>query len=397
MGKKVPRRGRGGGLPGLVFKGLRGVPGDDGPGPWVGTEIPYPKTSGRNAWCAAAGKHRTINEQNRMAISNNSTYIPTINEFLAHWSQCNEAYAPKALVVRVPNNTTVNLTQFTALRDGLQAQQNLVQSRLNLQWIARGNIELRKTELLKQFHLFTGVLDSYYLNTDFYSARPLAPGLGFGQEAFSRPLVDAMTLWESMNEGPAPAGRTLPLVLADTTTQGAFASAIAALQFAYAVERRKAQDVTLARSGRNRIQDRAYEVMKVYRDAVPTELPQFPDLVETLPRLTPAPGHTPAPVNASAVFEAPNSSKVVYEASADAMLHSYQLRGTVGDEYSDEDAIVIASHEPGESREFVTPFGLNQPGAKVALKVYVILTTGNEAGSGAMFVERPANVQPLAA
>ena len=44
-------------------------------------------------------------------------------------------------------------------------------------------------------------------------------------------------------------------------------------------------------------------------------------------------------------------------------------------------------------REFITPFGLNQPGARVALKVYVILNTGNEAGSAAMFVQRPASVQ----
>ena len=47
---------------------------------------------------------------------------------------------------------------------------------------------------------------------------------------------------------------------------------------------------------------------------------------------------------------------------------------------------------PNDPREFVMPFGLNQPGAEVAQKVYVILTTGNEAGSAAMFVERPANV-----
>lgn len=67
--------------------------------------------------------------------------------------------------------------------------------------------------------------------------------------------------------------------------------------------------------------------------------------------------------------------------------------GNVGEEFSDEDAIVIATNVP---REFVTPFGLNQPGAQVALKVYVILSTGNEAGCGAMFVQRPASL-PMAA
>jgi len=40
---------------------------------------------------------------------------------------------------------------------------------------------------------------------------------------------------------------------------------------------------------------------------------------------------------------------------------------------------------------------LNQPGAQVAFKVYVILNTGNEAGSAALLVERPANVELLAA
>ena len=65
-------------------------------------------------------------------------------------------------------------------------------------------------------------------------------------------------------------------------------------------------------------------------------------------------------------------------------------------DYSDEDAVVIATNEPGAPREFVTPFGLNQPGVHVALKVFVILTTGNEAGSAAMFVQRSVSV-PLAA
>ena len=67
-----------------------------------------------------------------------------------------------------------------------------------------------------------------------------------------------------------------------------------------------------------------------------------------------------------------------------------------GDDYSEEDAVVIATNEPGAAREFVTPFALNQPGARVALKVYVVLNTGNEAGSAALFVQRPVSV-PLAA
>ncbi len=60
-------------------------------------------------------------------------------------------------------------------------------------------------------------------------------------------------------------------------------------------------------------------------------------------------------------------------------------------------AIVTASCDPSEPREFVTTVGLTQPGAEIALKVYVVLSTGNESGSAVMLVERPASVELLAA
>ena len=333
-----------------------------------------------------------------MAITGPASYIPTMNEFVAHWALCNAALpVGTPLVIRQLNNVTMTQVQFAALRDTLQAQQNTIQSCLTAQQIARGVINLKKAALLEQFALFTSLLDGYFRNTEFYAARPLAPGLGFGQENFTRPLTDMMSLWEKINGGPAPAGVTLPLLLPDTTAQSTFASAVSSLQFSYAEERRKAQEVAIARAKRDLLMAQAYEVMKTYREAVPAKLSAHPQLVSTLPRLTPVPGHTPEAVNASAVFQAPDATRVVYEESNDGLLARYELRGHVGEEYHDEDAVVIASNLPEASREFVTTFGLTQPGAQVALKVYVILTTGNEAGSAPMLVQRPSLVLPLAA
>jgi hypothetical protein len=124
-----------------------------------------------------------------MAITGNASYIPTMNEFIAHWAQCNTALAPAALLVRLPDNTTKTQAQFVTLRDLLQTQQNTVQSCLTVQQIARGNIFLKKIELLSWFNMFTSLLDGYYQNTDFYAARPYAPVLTAGQEAFTRPMV----------------------------------------------------------------------------------------------------------------------------------------------------------------------------------------------------------------
>ena len=95
-------------------------------------------------------------------------------------------------------------------------------------------------------------------------------------------------------------------------------------------------------------------------------------------------------MNVSGIFQAPDASKVTYAASADGDLQEYQLRGTVGEHYAEDDAVVVASHQPADPREFVTTFGLTQPGAKVALKAFVILTTGNESGSATMVISRPA-------
>ena len=328
----------------------------------------------------------------------NAVYIVRMNEFLAHWAECNTKLPPATpLLVRLPEtNTLVTRAQFETMRNNLQTQQGVVQSRLGSLQLVRGSILTQKTTLLGLFNDFTTRLDANFRNTNVYRLRPYAPGINYGQSTFSSALGDALVCWTEVNAGPAPAGVTLPLVLPDGTTKDSFASGVSSLQFNYADEKSKGAKVTLERGNRNDLQVTAYEVMKAYRETVPDKLAAFPVLVESMPRLSPLPGHTPQAVNASAVFEAPDASKVVYDASTDAMLQSYELRGNVGDEYSDEDAIVIATNGPGAAREFVTPFGLNQPGAEVALKVFVILTTGNEAGSAVLLVQRPLAL-PLAA
>ena len=69
----------------------------------------------------------------------------------------------------------------------------------------------------------------------------------------------------------------------------------------------------------------------------------------------------------------------------------------MGDHYDDDDAVVVATNAPGVPREFVTTFGRTQPGAQIALKVFVVLNSGNEAGSAAVELERPAEEQQQAA
>lgn len=314
--------------------------------------------------------------------------------FSQHWLTGNTKLgALKHIKIGLADKSEITQLIFDGWRTTLQTQQNAVQAALTTSQIARGNVNVMKTSLLEKFGLFTSLLDGYFKGTGFYEARPYAPTFNDGKENFLRPLGAMMNLWAAINVGIAPAGVTLPLVLGDNTDQGAFASSLSALIFEFADLEKKELLLAVARGDRNVTQGKAYETMRQYREVALDKYVLHPEMIESLPRLTPLPGHTPARVNASAVLEGQDQSKIIYDASTDSMLASYELRGNGGDEYSDEDAIVIATNEPGASREFVTPFGLNQPGAKVSFKVFVIVTTGNEAGSAAMIVQRPVSVQ----
>lgn len=284
---------------------------------------------------------------------------------------------------------------FDGLTNALSAQQTVVLTRQTEREIARASINLQKERLLGRLNQFNTMFDANYRRTEFYDSRPYAPSITDGQETFSRAILKVVSVWEELNEGPAPSGVVLPIVLPatpdlpGTMAVGELASAISTLQFAYRTELKKGTRVDIARSKRNLIQEDLYEILLAYRENVPGKMSAFPELVDTMPRLTPLPGHTPEPVNASAVFEAPDKSKVVHDASTDPLLQHYQLRGCIGPDWNEDDAVVVATHSPNEPREFITTFGLNQPGVQVVFKLYVMLTTGNEAGSAPMVVQRP--------
>jgi hypothetical protein len=93
-----------------------------------------------------------------MPISNNSSYVPTMNEFIAHWGQVNAAINPD-LTVPAPDGTAMTLSGFSGLRDSLQAQFQILVGFLNDKEIARGSIRLLKEKMLAHFNEFNAMLD----------------------------------------------------------------------------------------------------------------------------------------------------------------------------------------------------------------------------------------------
>jgi hypothetical protein len=335
-----------------------------------------------------------------MAISSNASYIPTANEFLAHWASV-DAFLGAGSPMVLPVNPGIipagfNRSGLVVLRDTLQANLDTVQEELNDVEIARGGIRLLKVALMRRLSLFIEVVVGYYAVTEFIDAKPRMPNEGDGEESFLRPMKDAKSLWVKLNAEPAPAGLTLPITVNVGTNEvpelvnvAQFTAMVTELQVAYEGVAQAEQDLRLARAVRDKTMRSIYAVLLSYRTAVLPRIAGNEPLIETLPRLTPEPGHTPDAVNASAVFEAPDAARVVHSESEDADFKEYQLRGAVGDDADTEDAVVLATHAARVPEEFVSTFGLTQPGAAVTLWVYVVTEDGNERGSAKMVVRRP--------
>lgn len=321
-----------------------------------------------------------------MAITGNASYIPTTNDFLAHWGDVNTALPPLVPLILRSGMTRAGLV---TARDELQTLLDVAQDDLNDVELARGALDLLKVPLLARVNEFNGILDAYYTGTKYHAARPLAPSITEGEEGFTEPLRDMKSLWVKLNAAPAVPGVALPLLLDGGLTQAQFVTMLGELRTGYSDMADAEQDLKLTRSQRDALMGTIYESLKAYRLAVPARLPNNAPLLATLPRLTPEGGHTPEAVNASAVFVPPDQARVVYDASTDADLKEYQLRGNAGGTFKSEDAVVIATNGPTATREFLTGFALTQPGAKVALCVYVVTNAGHEKGGTPMVVTRP--------
>lgn len=335
-----------------------------------------------------------------MPISSNASYIPTANEFLAHWAQVNDSLTPLPNLLVLAGGITIDAMED--LRDDLIDKQQAVQSTLNGRQIAKNTITFIRGVLMEGLSKLNGVLDTYYADTIYGTTRPKMPGAAVPHQEFADPMMDAKDMWARVEEAPVPAGAVLPLVLPVNTPPlmgqpaatgmdlAQFSLVLNMLQDAYAALRRADKDLELARKERNEVQSRIYEALKNYRTAVPARLATGHVLLETLPKLSPDGTRTPDGVNASAVFVPPDKAKVVFEASTDPDLAGYELHAVAGDEWSAEDAEVVATLPAGaDPREFLTTFSLNQPGAAASFSVYVVLNTGNSKGSAPMTIQRP--------
>ena len=335
-----------------------------------------------------------------MALVNNSSYIPTTNDFLSHWAQVDEALSPGAFVLPEEPGLippSFNRSGLVALRTTLLDNLQVIQDKLNDVQIASGRIRLLKQKLYARLNLFLEVVDGFYASTEYLAARPDAPGITAGEERFVDPLRDMKSLWAKLNAAPAPAGLTLPIILQvgtpelpETVTLAQFNTMLDLLVQRYQEHGDAEQALTLARSRRDKTMKFIRAVLISYRTAVLPKIAGNQPLIDTIPRVTPEPGHTPDPVQVSAAFVAPNKAVGSYTESDDGDFKDYQIVAAVGEDATLEDAIPLETRTARTPAPFETTFGLGAPDSAISLWVIVRTKDGNERASDKVVVHRPA-------
>jgi hypothetical protein len=315
-------------------------------------------------------------------ISGPSSYISTIEEFLAHWARVNaDAAAGGGLETR-DGKTRADLV---ALRTTLNDSLSDVQDKLNGKEIDRARVENAKGGLLaRSQELGRRLRGMLPVDSPYLKALPEMPLQSSAQEAFLKPVRDCFNLWTRV------AGAGMVFKLSENFALADYETALDALVELYGVLNTAIMDLKLAREMRNKLQTAARALLGGYRPAVEGLFAPDSPLVLTIPLLSPKPGHTPEPVAAQAVYDAAaNESVITFTESNEADLAEYQVRGVPGAEYDGEDEVVLATIPKGAPREYRTDFSLSEPGTAASFKVFVVLTSGNEAGSNTVTVARP--------
>ncbi|MEN9576934.1 MAG: hypothetical protein RL077_1878 [Verrucomicrobiota bacterium] len=321
-----------------------------------------------------------------MPIEGPASFLPTTDEFLAHWGLVNTALAPGALVL--PAGTTrANLDTHRTALGGLHTA---VQAAINDVEMARADLDDRKGALHARLTQFNEKARAYLGTTTLARSLPKVPTLSEGQGAWLPVFDDMENLWTRANALAPVGGFTPPLLLLGGYALAAFSADFGLLRGAYKTITTKEVDLRVKRGEREDLENVIYPILKSYREAMPTFFAPEHALVTTLPRLTPEAGSTPDAVVASGVWDVGTlMAKITWGASAAADLKRYEVRWSPGSSYSAADESVLGSVAPDGAREFSTAQGLDAPGAVGVFRVYVITETDNEKGSNTVKVTRP--------
>lgn len=319
-----------------------------------------------------------------MPFSGPSSYLVTIDEFIGHWTDVNADLSPGNITV----NGVVSLAVLQIQRTSLATAMTDLTEGINLWEGHRTDRDNYKAVIREKMRQVGGVVRGMMSSSAYVGQLPdlIRPSDNSGK--WITAMDDFEHLWTQINADP-PDGFSAPMLLSGGYTLAMFTAINTALRTTFTAVTQTDQDVDRLRDERDLIYFQIRDELVLYRQAVEGMFPAGHPLIESLPRVSPLPGHTPDPVSLSGDWNAGTlKADLSWTASADPDLASYSIRRSGATPYDPTTEVVVDSVLPGVL-SLSTNAGLVTPGATMGFKVYVVLSTGNERGSNAVPIEHP--------
>lgn len=323
-----------------------------------------------------------------MPITSIGSYLTTANQIVPHWADVDADRAAKSLAaLLLPGN--YSLANFEAERDALETALIGLEDLENTFQLATGDRDSQKDNIRERLRQFRAAGTLYLAGTAYPQATPTLPHLNTTESRFLKPLDDMASLWARIDAETTIPGFTAPLLLTGGYSLAGFTADLAALRGAYRAVADADNDLNIARKQRDGLLDSIRSQMQKYHMAIELEYGPGHPFVESLPALTPTAGSTPDAVTLNGDWDAVTMEGVLsWDESSDPNLAAYKIRMSPGATYSSANATVVGNISPG-TLEHRTTAGLSDSGDVASFKVFVVRTTGNEAGSNTVTITRP--------
>ena len=317
-------------------------------------------------------------------ISAIGTYLPTVQEFITHWTQANAELGASPVLLQ----GGFTLANLQADRAALEAAILALQPVDNTRSSTASDRDIKKSAIRARLVQFRAIAIGQLAGSLYIRALPKMPRFSVNEATYLAAFDDMANLWGQINTAP-PAGFTAPLVLQGGYTQADFAAEVAALRATFLAANAAIVNARIARERRDLLLPNLRARLRQYRSVAKGRIPVTSPLLNTVPALSPPPGSTPAPVAVGGSWNAAQGKGVLtWIASTNTTLASYSVRTAPAPTYKTTDETAIASVAPSVTT-FATSDGLTAPGAVALFRVYVVLTTGNERGSTTVKITRP--------
>ncbi len=323
-----------------------------------------------------------------MPIIDIGSHVAVGEEFKSHWADVNAdrvAGGGSALLLADGYAEAGLATDVAAAATAITAQEGLD----NAVTIAANARDTRWRTLRDRVIEFREAVAYRLPGSGYALSLPDTPGLTASEQKVLRALDDMANLWQRINADATVPNFTPPLLLRGSLTLAAFQAELAALRLNYKAVVDAENDARIGRNKRDLLLPPLRDRFVMYRKAIGVEYGPNHPFTTSLPEVYPQPGSTPGGVTLTGLWNAvTGQADLSWTASTHPDLLEYEVRMSVGPTYDAATATVIGNLPPGTTT-FSTTAGLENPGDVASFKVFVKLTTGNEAGSNTVTITRP--------